>query len=276
MIELPEATTLADQLNRNVKGKEIVKVVAAYSPHKFAWYHGNPNNYHSLLKGKIINEALRAGGMVEIKADNAVIVLSDGVNLRYYKDKEQLPNKHQLLIQFDDSSLLIASIQMYGGILCFKEGECDSKYYAIAKSKPSPLSNKFSEQYFDNIISAADMQNKSAKFLLATEQRIPGLGNGVLQDILFTAKIHPKRKIVTLSKKEKYDLFHSVKAVLKEMTDKGGRDTERDLHGNSGSYVTKLSKNTVGKPCGHCGLLIKKESYMGGAIYYCTKCQELK
>ena len=60
-----------------------------------------------------------------------------------------------------------------------------------------------------------------------------------------------------------------------DMIEKGGRDTEKDLFGNNGGYITKLSKNTAGKPCGNCGSIIKKESYMGGSIYYCSKCQKL-
>ena len=75
------------------------------------------------------------------------------------------------------------------------------------------------------------MQKLSAKAFLATEQRIPGLGNGVLQDILWYANIHPKRKISTLSAEQKHKLFRSVKTILAEMTELGGRDTERDLFG---------------------------------------------
>jgi len=276
MIELPEAATLADQLNKKIRGRRIHKVITAYSPHKFAWYHGNPENYHPLLKGKIINKAAGVGGIVEIRADNVIILLSDGVGLRFHEDNNQLPKKHQLLIEFDDSSFLTVSVQMYGFILCFKDGECNNEYYAIAKEKPSPISGKFNKKYFNSIISADNVQNKSSKFLLATEQRIPGLGNGVLQDILFAAQIHPKRKIASLSDSEKDKLYHSVKDVLMDMTKNGGRDTEKDLFGNYGGYVTKLSKNTLGQPCHNCASLIKKESYMGGSIYYCSKCQKLK
>lgn len=276
MIELPEAVVLAAQLNKKVKGRKIFKVIAAQSPHRFAWYHGNPQNYHSLLKGKIINGAANAGGIVEIKAGNIIIALSDGAGLRYHFDDKQLPQKHQLLIQFDNSTFLTASIQMYGGILCFKEGACKNKYYLTAKEKPSPVSKKFNEKYFHNIVSDTNMQNKSAKFLLATEQRIPGLGNGVLQDILFNAKIHPKTKVFDLSDSKKIGLFLSIKIVLSDMIEKGGRDTEKDLFGVNGGYITKLSKNTVGQPCINCGSLIKKENYMGGSIYYCSRCQELK
>ena len=275
MLELPEAAVLANQMNKKIRGRKIIKVIAGHSPHKFAWYHGNPKNYNTLLKGKKINGAASAGGMVEISVDHTLIVLSDGVGLRYHSDNRELPKKHQLLIELDDSSFLSASVQMYGGILCFKEGKCQNKYYLTAKEKPSPMSKKFNEKYFNKIISAEGLQNKSVKFLLATEQRIPGLGNGVLQDILFNAKVHPKRKVETLSNTEKDKLYNSIKSVFMEMIEKGGRDTEKDLFGNNGDYITKLSKNTVGKPCGNCGSKIKKENYMGGSIYFCSKCQKL-
>lgn len=275
MIELPEAAVLAGQLNKMIKGKKIKKVIAAHSPHKFAWYQGDPKKYQSLLQGKTVESSVSVGGMVEIKAGDTAMVFSDGVGLKYYNDGKQLPAKHQLLIEFDENSFITASIQMYGGILCFKEGECSNKYYLTAKEKPSPVAVKFNEKYFTGILSADNMRNKSAKFLLATEQRIPGLGNGVLQDILFDAKIHPKRKVETLSGKDIKSLYTSIKTVLKKMIEKGGRDTEKDLFGNYGGYITKLSKNTVGKPCGLCGSVIKKENYMGGSIYYCGKCQML-
>ena len=50
-------------------------------------------------------------------------------------------------------------------------------------------------------------RKKSAKALLATDQMIPGLGNGVLQDILYLARVHPKTKIAVLSPGEKGRAF---------------------------------------------------------------------
>lgn len=45
------------------------------------------------------------------------------------------------------------------------------------------MSEEFSKEYFMELINAEDAQKKTAKAFLATEQTIPGLGNGVLQDI---------------------------------------------------------------------------------------------
>ena len=275
MIELPEAVNISGQLNDTVFGRRIAGVIAGHTPHKLAWYYGEPSTYFDLLAGKTFGKASPFGSMVEIKVENANILFGEGVNIRFHNTGEPRPAKHQLLIELDDRSALSLSVQMYGGIGAFTESELDNIYYRVAKEKPSPLTPAFDRTYFDGIISAPDVQKLSLKALLATEQRIPGLGNGILQDILFNAKTHPKKKVSSLSDGDKEALFNSVKTTISMMASKGGRDTEVDLFGNPGSYKTILCKNTVNKPCPVCGAIIKKEAYMGGSIYYCEKCQEL-
>jgi formamidopyrimidine-DNA glycosylase len=275
MIEIPEAVNLAKQITETVKGRKVARVIAGFYPHKFAWYHGDPKDYDTLLRGKIINTAGPRAAMVEIQAGDAVLLFSDGVALRFHDRDEKRPQKHQMLIEFEDGTALSASVQMYGGLICFKEGEYQNPYYEAAKTKPSPLSDKFDQVYFSRLISPPDVQKISAKAFLATEQRIPGLGNGVLQDILYNARIHPKRKVGTLIDSERDALFYSVKSTLKEMTVQGGRDTEKDIFGQPGGYKTKLSQNTVDKPCPICGGEIVKQPYMGGSIYFCDGCQKI-
>jgi formamidopyrimidine-DNA glycosylase len=275
VIELPEAAVVAKQINETVAGKKIKDVIAAHTPHKLAWYFGDPREYRSLLTGKVISRATSYGGQVEITAGKAKVLFSDGVNLRYYNKGEKLPDRHQLLLEFDDGSFLVGWVQMYGGLSAFPEGKNDNKYYLIAKEKPSPLSGDFDEDYFKSLFGEGTTK-LSLKAFLATEQRIPGLGNGVLQDILLNAKMHPKKSTGTLSAADQHVLFDSIKNTLSEMTAKGGRDTENDLLGQPGAYKTKLSKNTAGQPCPECGTLIKKEAYLGGSIYYCAGCQSFQ
>lgn len=118
--------------------------------------------------------------------------------------------------------------------------------------------------------------NTSIKSFLATKQRIPGLGNGTLQDILFNANIHPKTKIKKLGIDTKEGLFESVKKTLQTMRENKGRDTEKTLFGDHGEYETILSSKTFKDPCPICGDILIKESYLGGTIYYCPTCQPLK
>lgn len=274
MIELPEAATLAKQCNHTIKGKQIQKVIAAASPHRFAWFFGDPAQYHTLLQGRTLEEAHAYGGRLEIEAEGASLHFGDGVNLRFFTPGEKLPPKHQLILLFSDESSLVCTVAMYGGMWCFHGNEFyqDNFYAKVAREKSSPLSAEFDEAYFFSLLD--DQSAKlSAKAFLATEQRIPGLGNGTVQDILLGAKIHPKCKINTLSQDEIHLLFRQVKEVLQEMTALGGRDTEKDLFGQPGGYKTKLSKLNKALVCPLCGGAVKKENYLGGSIYYCTSCQ---
>ena len=66
MIEIPEAITLSCQINETLIGKKINDVIANQSPHKFAWYYGEPSEYNSKLNGKIIEKSDAYGGLIEI------------------------------------------------------------------------------------------------------------------------------------------------------------------------------------------------------------------
>lgn len=273
MIELPEAVVLAQQLNECIKGKKVANVFANSSPHKFAWFYGDPQNYHDMLSGKTIGQVVNRGGMVEAQAEEANLLFAEGVALRFHDVNGKRPQKHQLLIEFEDFTALSATVQMYGGLWCFPKGEFDNPYYHVAAEKPSPLSAAFNREYFNIIVNAPGAEKLSAKALLATEQRIPGLGNGVLQDILYNAGIHLKKKQLSEADKEK--LYLSIRSTLAEMAVQGGRDTENDLFGCPGGYKTKVSKKTMNQACPICSANIVKEPYMGGSIYYCPGCQKL-
>jgi formamidopyrimidine-DNA glycosylase len=272
MIELPESISLAKQLNETVMGKTIANVIANASPHKFAWLSGDSVYYNALLQDKTVGESRGVGGKVEIEAGDARIVFAEGINVRYFAAGETPPQKYQLLISFTDGSALVATVQMYGGLWAFIDGTFDNEYYLIAKQKLSPLSDAFDWDAFMKL--ARENGAKSTKAFLATEQRIPGLGNGVLQDILFQARVNPKTKIGLLTEQELKTLFNSVKTTLQNMADQGGRDTETDLYGNPGGYRTLMSKNGLNEPCPGCGGSVVKAAYMGGSVYYCPSCQK--
>ena len=273
MIEIPEAAHLSAQLADRCAGKRIGSIVAGSSPHKFAWYYGDREAYSRLAAGKVFRSAHAVAGFVEGDAGDVRFLFSEGANLRFLPAGTPPPKKHQFLMTFTDGCALVASIQMYGGVGVFRAGENQNPYYLVSQRKPSPLTDEFDEAYFDTLFKTPGVEKLSAKALLATEQRVPGLGNGVLQDILFEAKINPRAKVTELATQSRHRLFRALRRTLRKMTDQGGRDTETDLDGKPGGYTTLMSRNTVGKPCPSCGTLIEKAAYLGGSVYFCPECQ---
>ena len=278
MIELPETYVLSEQINKTLVGKTIKSATANAHPHAFAWYTGDPALYNLKLAGKKIASSnpgtgYTCGGNTVMLCEDMLLVMSTPI--KYHAPGEKLPKSHQLLLEFDDSSYMSCTVQMWGAMCCYLIGEDGLPKDFNRNECPDPLTDAFDEAYFYKLWSDAK-PTLSAKAFLATEQRIPGLGNGVLQDILFNAGIHPKRKLQAMSGEDKNKLFRSVKSTLKDMRDCGGRDTERDLFGKPGGYKTILSSKTLAYPCRTCGDGLKREAYLGGNIYFCPTCQPLE
>ncbi|NCC74315.1 MAG: hypothetical protein EOM06_13110 [Sphingobacteriia bacterium] len=126
MLEIPEALVIARQINQILAGRTIVQVTSGQTPHKFAFYAGDPAAYPALLVSMTISQAKARGGMVEIAAGAATLVFSDGAAIRHWPVGSKRPDKHQLLLKLDDGSALTASIQMYGGVWCFQGDDFDN------------------------------------------------------------------------------------------------------------------------------------------------------
>lgn len=273
MMEIPESDVFARQLSEHAVGRVIRRVQANHTPHRLVWYFGDPQAYPTLLTGRRVTAARRCGGNVELFADGACILYQDGAAPRLLSPGDALPKRHQLLLEFEDGGALVCTVQMYGGLCAYREGENDNLYYLAARDAVSPLSDAFDEAYFQRLCGCEGFEKLSAKAFLATQQRIPGLGNGVLQDILFNARLHPKKRMGETDSAQRGTLYRSVKETLEAMARQGGRDTMRDLFGQPGGYRTILSQKTAGGACPRCGETIQKGSYLGGSIYFCPQCQ---
>lgn len=275
MIELPEARTIAKDLRKEIIGKTIVDVAGNYTDHKFTFYYRDPNKYKEYLLHKKVTKINDRNYYVEIEIDNFILLMRDGANIRYYDKRRDIPAKSKLLIEFDDGTCLNITTSMYSFISVFdkEEGMKDDKYYNLELNGIGVFDNQFTYPYFKSLIN--DNTNKlSIKAFLATEQRIPGIGNGVVQDIMFNARLHPKRKVGTLNNDEISNLYHSIVDTLKRMVDANGRNTEKNIYNVPGGYQTILSNKTYKEKCKKCNSEIIKENYLGGSIYYCSKCQK--
>jgi len=277
MVEIPEAYVLSGQIQETLVGKTIKTAIANTHPHSFAWYSSDPDTYGAMLNSKKITGAnpgtgYTCGGNTEILCEDMLLVVNTPI--KYHEPDGKLPKSHQLLLKFNDDSHMSCTVQMWGSIFCAPLSDKQSLKHFPSTNLPDPLTDDFDKAYFDSLWSSVK-PSFSAKAFLATEQRIPGLGNGVLQDILFNARIHPKRKLATMGDEDKENLLNSVKSTLLQMKDCGGRDTEKDLFNKNGGYKTILSKNTLIYPCHVCGTGLVKQAFLGGNIYFCPTCQPL-
>jgi formamidopyrimidine-DNA glycosylase len=280
MMELPEFHVVGKQIDETLTGKEIKRVIANFTPRKWAWFNDDPTSYNGRLSGKTINGAVGKDSHIDIAIGDSCLSITPPI--RYHEDGKDIPKKHQLLLEFSDGSVATSAIQMWGSYNLYEgddkpAADHPGDMYELRRNdwKPSPLTGDFTKTYFEGLLNEKEARKTSVKGLLSTEQRIPGVGNGVIQDMLWTARLHHRLPVAELTSDEVDALYRAVKGVLREMTEQGGRDTERDLFWNYGGYKTILSKNTMKDPCPSCGGRIERKPYLGGNVYFCGKCQRL-
>lgn len=144
-------------------------------------------------------------------------------------------------------------------------------YYKKALDAIHPLDDRFTYDHFIQV-TGLDGTKGSVKSALSTEQHIPGLGYGTLQDILFYAKLSPKRKVSTLKDEDRHLLYDAVRFKIDEMITFGGRDLQTNMFGEKGGYEV-LMKNER-ELCPICHTILQKEAFLGGKVIYCPNCQK--
>jgi formamidopyrimidine-DNA glycosylase len=276
MFELPEYLTLASQMNTTLPGKTVFKGSLGNSPHKFVWYNRSHAEFEQLTRDKRVSEARVKGRWLFVPLDPGfVLVLGEcGGKILYHPPGSVAPQKYHLLIEFADGASLSATTQMWGAMELYISGEEHERQY-IKGMRPTPVDGDFTLEYFRDLIAEISRgEKRSVKGLLTQDQIIPGLGNAIAQDIMFKAKLHPRRAIEDLSPFQEHDLYSAICATVNEVTGCGGRYDEFDLFGRPGGYTRLMDKNSAGKPCPRCGTTIEKMQYLGGACYFCPNCQQ--
>ncbi len=286
MIELPEAIAFSKQINETLVGKKIRKALKGQNPHKFAFPMEGSNqlggeysneDFDRILKEKTITKSWSNGNIILVQMDtNYLLSLGcGGEKIIYHKTEETIPKKHQLLLAFRDGTFFSATISGWGEVRLFKAEDLN-KHPHIDYSKYDPLSEEFTFVTFEKLIEdIPDNRKRNAKRFFISEPGLRGIGNGVIQDIFFLAKIHPRREMSSLTKDERKLLYETTKVELQKMTELGGRDGEKDLFDNWGGYKRKMHSKVVDEPCIVCKTPIVKEQFGGGSIYFCPSCQKV-
>lgn len=275
MIELPEVVTIARQMRSEFLGKRIEAVSIAEDRPKFMFLNENLGSYEARLVDPEIVDVSGNGKWIFSTLDSGDTLLLGEMfgRILYVPADAALPKKVHGTVTFEDGGRLVVTIQAWGGFLALTPGELAAHPYA-GDLGISPVAEAFTPERFAEVLdNSGGWSRKPIKAFLVHEGNVCGIGNGYLQDVLFRAKLSPKRKVPDISPDEREQLRGAIVATMTEAIERDGRDTEKDLYGRPGRYVPILDRRANGRPCPDCGTSIEKISYLGGSCYVCSSCQ---
>jgi formamidopyrimidine-DNA glycosylase len=230
------------------------------------------------LVNRKIESIMSRGNVIRIKLDhglNLVLGPEYGGRILYHTSEHTVTNKYHLKLDFNDGTSLTVALTSMGAIQTLKDDELERSYvYKRDFSEvTSPVDEReFTFERFSKQLAEKKVNIKSS--LVGKDAVIVGLSNSAFQDVLFRAKIHPKRKASELSEGERHALYDAIKMMIRERIRLGGKDQFLDLYGKQGRYTPAIGSNMNGKTCIECGASIEKLSLGGGQVFFCPKCQK--
>jgi len=271
--ELPEITVIAEQMNKEIKGKRIADIEVKQPKN----LNMSVQEFVKTAKRKIVNNVSSKGKWIFVKLEPTYYMLINrGMNadVLYFTPNQKLPEKYQFKLTFADKTGFTIQFQWFGCIHLLQEKDLN-KHKLTAHLGISPIDEEFTLEHFKKLLPS---KKTGIKSFLINQKNIAGIGNVYVQDILFKAKLHPNRKISTLSEKEINDLYNAIRDILNRSIQLGGLAYEKDFYGRKGRLTINefLVGYKQGKPCPTCTTAIEKIKTGSTSSYICPKCQILK
>ena len=277
-VELPESKILAEQMNQKLRGKQVTAFQAKDCERlqKIGMMEKDLTVFNQLVNAKI-EAIVSRGNVLRIKFDkgnNLILGPEYGGEIFYHTSAADVPRFH-LRLDFSDGTVLTVRLTSMGVIQVRKNDELDSSYVYKRDFDFTKLSVTEEEFTFEEFSKRMADKNKMLKAVLVGKDAIlVGISNSTFQDILYRARIHPKRRASELSKEEIRSLYDAIQFVFKERIRLNGKDIFRDLYGKQGGYTPAMGPNMKQHNCPECGTAIQKLSHGGGHVYLCPNCQK--
>ena len=272
MPELPEVETIKEDLRELVVGStveeaEVLAPAVVEEP--------EPAELVRRLRGARITGARRRAKhlIAEVEGgDSLVLQLKIGGQLLLVPPVPEPETALMLVLRLDgDRRLFLRDETSFTRLRLLDAIALEER---LASLGPEPFDEGFTEGYLRAKIGARRAQIKP---LLLDQKVVSGIGNIYVDEILYDARLHPRRKANTLSGGEWGALYRAIGENLSAGIEHRGTtfDLYRDVLGRKGRHQDHLRVFLrAGKPCpSGCGGRVAREKVGGRTTFYCPACQ---
>jgi formamidopyrimidine-DNA glycosylase len=271
--ELPEVETIKEDLRELVVGSRIqeAKVLDAALVEQ-----PSPKEFARRVEEVSITEARRRAKHLILELDNGmnlVFQLKIGGQLLLVPPVEEPTTALMLLLYLDgERRLFLRDGTGFSRARLMSGEELEDRLSPLG---PEPLEDGFDVQYLRQKLGSRKAQIKA---LLLDQKIVAGIGNIYVDEILYDARVHPRRKANTLSAEEWNALYTAIRGNLAAGIEHRGTTVRlyRDVLGRPGehqNYLRVFEKH--GLPCPECGSTVVREKVAGRSTHFCPSCQRM-
>lgn len=277
MPELPEVETLRRDLESSVLRRRV-EAVTVHDPGRVRSLVDE--DFSSALTGRTLVAADRLGKYLILRLDDgrvwAVHLSLEGRLLLRPPQSPALDGSRLSVVLDDQSELLLWDAMTYASS-ALGTPEQVTLLYHLETFGPEPTAAAFTEPLFEALFAK---RRGMLKPLLLDQHVIAGVGNIYADEALWRARLHPTRKVNTLTHEDLEALHGALVEVLREGIEHRGTTAPgglyRDLFGRKGSHQAHLAVfRRAGKPCPRCGTAIARSVVGARSTFVCPTCQSV-
>jgi len=217
------------------------------------------------LQGAVVRDVEAYGKQFRIRLESGQVIL---VHLmmwgwwRVFKRGEawdRPPERARLVLRSAAHDVVAFSAPV---VKLFAPGELEADP-VWGRLGPDPLRRDFSIPEFLRRLEAQG--TREIGDVLLDQRVVSGVGNIIKMEILFGARVHPRRKVSGLTGAEKQAILAwMLKLMGKWLKERGNEDT----------WIRVYRK--AGKPCPRCGARVEHFQQGGRTTFACPECQPLR
>ena len=274
MPELPEVETIKQHLRELVTGSLITEV-EVLDPGFVE--QPSTEEFERELEGDRISGTRRRAKhlIVELDSGNLLVFqLKIGGQLLLVPPVEEPTSALMLVLHLDeDRRLFLRDETRFTRARLLNADELEARLSALG---PEPLEEEFKRNGVDYLQANLSSRRAQIKPLLLDQKVVSGIGNIYVDEILYDARLHPRRKANTLSGEEWGRLHAAIIENLGAGLEHRGTTVRlyKDVLGRPGEHQNYLRVfERQGRPCPNCEGKVVREKVGGRPTHFCPFCQ---
>jgi formamidopyrimidine-DNA glycosylase len=262
MPELAEVEYFRKQWDPGL-GKTVLRI--AWRPKTRVFRGIDPKAFERALTGAKLRSSEAHGKQMFFRFNRASLGIHLGMTGKLLVAPPDFsPGKHDHLALFQKAQALVFSdFRLFGRVL-FHEGAEEPRWWS--DRPPDILSSAFTKAALAAFF--ARRKGVPVKAALLMQERFPGVGNWMADEILWRARILPSKRCGTLSEQIVNILWKETREVCRQALRIIGKDFADPP--DSWLFSHRWGK---GGECPRCGLVLRRAQVGGRTTCWCQRCQ---
>jgi formamidopyrimidine-DNA glycosylase len=256
--ELPDVEHFREAFRQHAAGKTVASVLADPTIVRNA----TPEALEQALRGHRFDDPARHGKWLICWTDGPALLLHFGMtgDLVWSGDEPERHRHDRLVLEFvEGDELRYRNMRKLGGVwLAHDRGEVERILGGLGPDALEVRRSEFRQRL--------GRRRGGVKAALMDQGFVAGVGNIMADEILWQARLHPRRTVDSLSDEERERLYVDMRRVLREAV-RGYDFVERKR-----SWLSHI-RGVTGAACPRCGTSLARIVAAGRTTYFCPSCQ---